>query len=79
MSRQVREMERELQVPLLERDTRHLEMTAAGRSPYGDARRILALLRHHANAHPGVSVEISQSRPLDQAYRSSSRARPLPT
>ncbi|MFT3814722.1 MAG: LysR family transcriptional regulator [Acidovorax sp.] len=44
LSRQVREMERELQVTLLERDTRHLEATAAGRSLYADARRILAAL-----------------------------------
>jgi DNA-binding transcriptional LysR family regulator len=44
LSRQVKEMERELQVPLLERDTRHLEMTPAGRSLYADARRILAAL-----------------------------------
>ena len=42
LSRQVREMEQHLQVPLLTRDTRHLEMTAAGRSLYADARRILA-------------------------------------
>lgn len=103
LSRQVREMERELQVPLLERDTRHLEMTAAGRSLYADARRILAaleeaaasathaqrgtqgtlqllhsssvpldasilaMLRHHANVHPGVSVEISQASSEQQA------------
>lgn len=44
LSRQVREMERELDVPLLERDARRLEMTPAGRSLYADARRILAAL-----------------------------------
>ncbi len=44
LSRQVREMERELGVTLLERDTRHLAMTAAGRSLHGDARRILIAL-----------------------------------
>lgn len=44
LSRQVREMEHELKVPLLERDARHLEMTPAGRSLYADARRILAAL-----------------------------------
>ena len=44
LSRQVREMEQTLQVPLLERDARGLEMTAAGRSLYADAQRILAAL-----------------------------------
>lgn len=44
LSRQVREMEAALQVTLLERDTRHLEVTAAGHSLYGDARHILAAL-----------------------------------
>ena len=44
LSRQVREMERELQVPLLLRDTRKLAMTPAGQSLYADARRILAAL-----------------------------------
>ncbi|MGC3988043.1 MAG: LysR family transcriptional regulator [Pseudorhodoferax sp.] len=44
LSRQVREMEQALQVPLLERDARGLEMTAAGRSLYADARQILAAL-----------------------------------
>jgi DNA-binding transcriptional LysR family regulator len=48
LSRQVKEMERHLQVPLLERDARHLEMTPAGRSLYGDARRILAALESAA-------------------------------
>ncbi|RSZ35583.1 LysR family transcriptional regulator [Variovorax beijingensis] len=48
LSRQVREMERELQAALLERDTRHMEMTAAGRSLYTDARRILAVLEDAA-------------------------------
>lgn len=103
LSRQVREMERELQVPLLERDTRHLEMTAAGRSLYADARRILAALedaavnaahaqrgtqgtlqllhsssvplgvpiqaalRLHAEANPGVVVEVSQASSEAQA------------
>lgn len=45
LSRQVREMEDALQVVLLERDARHLALTAAGRSLYEDARRILALLQ----------------------------------
>lgn len=58
LSRQVREMERELQVPLLERDARHLEMTPAGRSLYSDARRILAALEgaaaSAANAQRGT-------------------------
>jgi DNA-binding transcriptional LysR family regulator len=45
LSRQVREMEDALQVQLLERDARHLALTAAGRSLYEDARRILALLQ----------------------------------
>lgn len=44
LSRQVREMERELQVPLLLRDTRKLSMTPAGQSLYADARHILAAL-----------------------------------
>lgn len=44
LSRQVREMEQTLQVTLLERDARGLEMTAAGRSLYADARQILASL-----------------------------------
>lgn len=44
LSRQVREMEQALQVSLLERDARPLEMTAAGRSLYADARHILASL-----------------------------------
>lgn len=44
LSRQVREMEQALQVPLLERDARPLAMTPAGRSLYADARRILASL-----------------------------------
>lgn len=44
LSRQVREMEQTLQVPLLDRDARGLEMTAAGRSLYADAQRILAAL-----------------------------------
>ncbi len=48
LSRQVREMERELQVTLLERDPRHLDVTAAGRSLYDDARRILAALEDAA-------------------------------
>ncbi|HVR50802.1 MAG TPA: LysR substrate-binding domain-containing protein, partial [Pseudorhodoferax sp.] len=58
LSRQVREMERELQVPLLERDARHLAMTPAGRSLYADARRILAALEDAvagaANAQRGT-------------------------
>eukprot|EP01032_Pedospumella_encystans_P025216 gene25216-28507_t len=41
LSRQVKEMETQLQVPLLERGTRQLEMTPAGRSLYADARQIL--------------------------------------
>ena len=45
LSRQVREMEQALQVPLLERDARGLAMTAAGRSLYADARQILAALQ----------------------------------
>ncbi|WP_029000127.1 LysR family transcriptional regulator [Azohydromonas australica] len=45
LSRQVREMEDTLQVVLLERDARHLALTAAGRSLYEDARRLLALLQ----------------------------------
>lgn len=44
LSRQVREMEEALAARLLERGTRHLEMTAAGRSLYGDARAILSAL-----------------------------------
>ena len=48
LSRQVREMEHALQVTLLERDTRHLQMTAAGRSLYDDARRILVALEDAA-------------------------------
>ena len=44
LSRQVKEMETQLQVPLLERGTRQLEMTPAGRSLYADARRILGAL-----------------------------------
>jgi len=58
LSRQVREMESELQVPLLERDARHLDMTPAGRSLYADARRILAALEdataNAANAQRGT-------------------------
>ncbi|WP_036593166.1 LysR family transcriptional regulator [Ottowia thiooxydans] len=58
LSRQVREMERELEVLLLERDARHLEMTPAGRSLYADARRILAALEdaaaNVANAQRGT-------------------------
>ncbi|MDP9651076.1 LysR family transcriptional regulator [Paraburkholderia caledonica] len=103
LSRQVREMEKELQAPLLERDARHLEMTAAGRSLYADARRILSafeqaaasathaqrgtqgtlqllhsssvpfsppilsLLLQHADANPGVMVEVSLSSSEHQA------------
>lgn len=48
LSRQVREMESALQVSLLARDTRHLEMTAAGRSLYASARGILAALEQAA-------------------------------
>lgn len=48
LSRQVREMEQKLQVPLLARDARHLDMTPAGRSLYADARRILAALEDAA-------------------------------
>lgn len=45
LSRQVRDMEDTLQVQLLQRDARHLALTAAGRSLYEDARRLLALLQ----------------------------------
>lgn len=48
LSRQVRDMESALQVTLLQRDARGLELTAAGRSLYGDARRILAALEDAA-------------------------------
>jgi DNA-binding transcriptional LysR family regulator len=48
LSRQVREMEQSLQVVLLERDARQLALTAAGRTLYDDARRILALLQEAA-------------------------------
>ncbi len=48
LSRQVKEMEQTLGVPLLERGTRHLQMTPAGRSLYDDARRILAALQQAA-------------------------------
>ena len=48
LSRQVREMEQALHVSLLHRDTRHLEMTAAGRSLYADARHILSALEDAA-------------------------------
>ncbi|MFS2055076.1 LysR family transcriptional regulator, partial [Variovorax sp. CT11-76] len=48
LSRQVKEMETQLQVPLLERGTRQLEMTPAGRSLYADARQILRDLDRHA-------------------------------
>ena len=44
LSRQVREMEQALNVQLLERDSRHLAMTAAGQSLYADARHILTAL-----------------------------------
>ncbi len=44
LSRQVREMELALQVPLLDRDARGLQMTPAGRSLYADARQILGAL-----------------------------------
>lgn len=50
LSRQVREMEQTLQVTLLEREARPLLMTAAGRSLYADARRILSLLESAAAA-----------------------------
>ncbi|KAB2899774.1 MAG: LysR family transcriptional regulator [Burkholderiaceae bacterium] len=45
LSRQVKDMEQALQVPLLERGTRHLAVTPAGQSLYDDARRILAALQ----------------------------------
>lgn len=48
LSRQVRDMEQTLQVTLLEREARPLAMTAAGRSLYADARRILAALESAA-------------------------------
>ena len=75
LSRQVKEMERHLQVPLLARDTRHLEMTPAGRSLYGDARRILAAIdsatvaaRHAQRGIEGtVQLLHSSSVPLTHA------------
>lgn len=75
LSRQVKEMESHLQVPLLARDTRHLEMTPAGRSLYGDARRILAALddaavsaRHAQRGIEGtVQLLHSSSVPLTDA------------
>lgn len=48
LSRQVRDMEEALKVPLLLRDARRFELTPAGRSLYGDARRILAALEEAA-------------------------------
>lgn len=73
LSRQVREMERELQALLLLRDTRHLEVTTAGRSLYADARRILAALEDaaaratHAQRGTEGTVQLlhSSSVPLD--------------
>lgn len=44
LSRQLKEMEAELQVPLLDREARPLALTPAGRSLDTDARRILASL-----------------------------------
>ena len=44
LSRQVRDIEQALQVTLLIRDARGLDLTPAGRSLYGNARRILAAL-----------------------------------
>ncbi|WP_420223300.1 LysR family transcriptional regulator [Pigmentiphaga litoralis] len=44
LSRQVRDMEQALKVTLLVRDPRGLDLTPAGRSLYGNARRILAAL-----------------------------------
>jgi len=44
LSRQVREMELALQVSLLDRDARGLQMTPAGRSLYADAQKILGAL-----------------------------------
>jgi DNA-binding transcriptional LysR family regulator len=103
LSRQVRETESELQVTLLVRDSRHLDLTPAGQSLYDDARRILAaladaqanavhaqrgtqgalqllhsssvplaprllaVLRRHAEQHPGVAVEIAQASSEQQA------------
>ncbi|MGJ7525247.1 LysR family transcriptional regulator [Variovorax sp. GB1P17] len=75
LSRQVKEMELHLQVQLLARDTRHLEMTPAGRSLYGDARRILAAIesatvgaRHAQRGIEGtVQLLHSSSVPLTHA------------
>ncbi len=73
LSRQVREMEQALGVPLLERDARPLEPTPAGRSLHADARRILAALDEAAaaarDAHRGTAGTLqllhSSSVPLD--------------
>lgn len=73
LSRQVRDMEQMLGVPLLLRDSRQLQTTPAGRSLYADARRILAALEDAAASarHAGRGTEgqlqllHSSSVPLD--------------
>ncbi|MFT3717176.1 LysR family transcriptional regulator [Pseudorhodoferax sp.] len=82
LSRQVREMEQALQVPLLLRDSRRLQMTAAGRALYADARRILAALEsavaHARHAGRGTAGQLqllhSSSVPLDARLQAVLRA-----
>ncbi|MBV7426613.1 MULTISPECIES: LysR family transcriptional regulator [unclassified Acidovorax] len=78
LSRQVKDMEQALQVPLLERGTRHLQATPAGRSLYADARRILADLQQAAvnarDAQRGIEGTVhllhASSVPLTPALQS---------
>lgn len=88
LSRQVREMEQALDVRLLIRDSRPLGLTAAGRSLYADARRILADLdaaaRRATQAQRGLEGSLqllhSSSVPLTPAWLSwlATRVRQVP-
>jgi DNA-binding transcriptional LysR family regulator len=79
LSKQIRKLEQQLGEPLLVRDSRHVTLTARGRSFFDDARRLLTLAEGmtHTSSREGLRIahvyELSTSRLVADAF---SRAEP---
>ncbi|NUS40790.1 MAG: LysR family transcriptional regulator, partial [Terrabacter sp.] len=78
LSKQVRKLEQQLGEPLLVRSSRHVALTARGRSFFDDAQRLLAIADGMTHTRPeGLSIahifELSTSRLVADAF---SRAEP---
>src|SRR6476620_8450244 len=74
LSKQIRKLEQQLGEPLLVRDSRHVTLTARGRSFFDDAHRLLTIEQGMTDASPeGLRIahvhELSTSRLVSDAFR----------